>query len=448
MTNDIDIDVAVVGGGAAGMFAALRAAQNEDLTVVVFEKSTAEWCNSQVSTGSLAAGGTRFQEAAGIEDSPQRHANDILAVSKDESTRDLVETVCNVAPVYVEWMADDLGYPMEIGIDMPRGGQSVPRLHTDTGRRGGQFFVRFLRDALTSMPNVAFVDNTPGVGLLTDDGALTGVRVRESAGEVQVRARAVVLAADGFAANPEMLREYIPDAVDDFFSGVSTSMGEAISWAIELGAATRHMGSFLGHGLVIPGHGTRLNPALPFRGGLLVTADGKRFVDEHRYGYSSLGAIIREMPDRRAFMIWPSQLHDLVMNIEMMRESEQAGAFARYDSLEALSSKLGIDPVGLAETLETFESVDDVLGTRRSLEFPLYAAPLTSGILTTQGGLDIDLEGRVKLETGGFIPNLYAAGGTAVGISGPDSRGYSSGNGLMQACGLGWIVGNKLATEL
>lgn len=440
-----DVDVAVIGGGAAGMFAALRAAQNPELTVVVFEKSTAHWCNSQVSTGSLAAGGTRFQRAAGIEDSPQRHANDIIAVSKDESTRELVEAVCNVAPAYVEWMADALDYPMEIGIDMPRGGQSVPRLHTDNQRRGGQYFVRFLRESLAAMPNVAFVDNTPGLGLLTNDRAVTGVRVLESGGEARVTAQAVVLAADGFAANPAMLAEYIPDAVDDFFSGVSTSTGDAISWGIELGAKTRHMGSFLGHGLVVPGYGTRLNPALPFRGGLIVAPDGRRFVDEHKNGYSSLGAIIRAMPDRRATMIWSTQLHDRVMNIEMMRESEQAGAFARYDSLEELTGRLGLDPAGLATTLADFESVDDVLGTRSRLEFPLYAAPITSGILTTQGGLDIDTDGRVKHVDGGFIENLYAAGGTAVGISGPDSRGYSSGNGLMHACGLGWIIGNALA---
>jgi hypothetical protein len=38
-------------------------------------------------------------------------------------------------------------------------------------------------------------------------------------------------------------------------------------------------------------------------------------------------------------------------------------------------------------------------------------------------------------------------GPSAVGISGPDSRGYSSGNGLLSACGLGWIIGEHLATR-
>ncbi len=75
---------------------------------------------------------------------------------------------------------------------------------------------------------------------------------------------------------------------------------------------------------------------------------------------------------------------------------------------------------------------------------------LTANTLQTQrvehaGGLDIDLEGRVRHRDGGTLAGLYAGGGTAVGISGPDSRGYSSGNGLLSACGLGWIIGENLA---
>ena len=85
---------------------------------------------------------------------------------------------------------------------------------------------------------------------------------------------------------------------------------------------------------------------------------------------------------------------------------------------------------------------------RRALRAPYWAAPLTSGILATQGGLDIDTTGRVLRTDGTAIEGLYAGGGTAVGISGPSSRGYSSGNGLLSALGLGWIIGNHLAATL
>jgi predicted oxidoreductase len=53
--------------------------------------------------------------------------------------------------------------------------------------------------------------------------------------------------------------------------------------------------------------------------------------------------------------------------------------------------------------------------------------------------------GRVLDPSGDPIPDLYAAGGTACGLAGPSSDGYSSGNGLLSAFGMGWIIGNTLA---
>ena len=131
----VDVDVAVVGGGGCGMVAALRAAR-AGLTVAVFEKSTQHGCNTQVSSGSLAAAGTRWQRAAGIDDSVQRQVDDIVRESGDESTRPLVEAVCTVAPLYLEWLADELGHPVTIGDDMRRHGMTAPRLHTDTAFLG------------------------------------------------------------------------------------------------------------------------------------------------------------------------------------------------------------------------------------------------------------------------------------------------------------------------
>ena len=70
---------------------------------------------------------------------------------------------------------------------------------------------------------------------------------------------------------------------------------------------------------------------------------------------------------------------------------------------------------------------------------------MTHGVLTTQGGVVIDPGGRVLDASGDPIHGLYAAGGTACGLAGPSSDGYSSGNGLLSAFGMGWIIGNSLA---
>lgn len=433
MSADYEVDVAVVGAGACGMMAALRAAEAGAGSVAVFEKSTRAGCNAEYSSGSLAAAGTRWQREAGVADDPGRHASDILRESGDRDSEQMVRALCGVAPRYVEWLAEEMRYPMELGLDMPRAGHTVPRLHTDTGRVGGRRLIGCLRQAADRSPVIALVDHTPAVGLVGDASGVTGFKVQEQGGVKVVRAGATVLAADGFGANGSMLAEHCPDAVDRIYGGVSTSTGDAIGWGMGLGAAVANMGSFLGHGMMVPGHGTRLSPALPFLGAVLVDRSGRRFLDETAQGYSKLASLLAAWGVGPALMIWDEQALDGCRESELMRESERAGAFRRYEDSSDLRSATGI-PVDL----------DGMEMPVRRLAPPLYAAWVAPGMLTTQGGLVVDLQGRVQRRAGGAIPGLYAGGGTATGISGPSSDGYTSGNGLLAALGLGWIIGRQL----
>ena len=72
---------------------------------------------------------------------------------------------------------------------MPRAGMSVPRLHTDVGRLGGDRLVRHLRDLLAARPNVAFVDESPVVGLLTSTSGVDGLVVEQNGAREEVTAR-------------------------------------------------------------------------------------------------------------------------------------------------------------------------------------------------------------------------------------------------------------------
>ena len=444
MSSDYEVDVAIVGGGACGLMAALRAGRNSELTVAVFEKSTKAGCNSKLSSGSLAASGTSYQRAAGIDDTPERQADEIIAASGDESSRDIILALCSVSADFVEWLADDLDYPIELGTDMPRSGFSVPRLHTDRGRMGGQRLISTMRDAVERLPSVSFVDNCPGTGLLYDGASVTGVTIDESGITRRVSAREVVLATDGFGANRSMLEAYCPDIVDSPYGGVSTSTGEAIQWGQELGAATHQMGAFLGSGLTVPGHGTRVNPALPFLGALMVDESGRRFVDETKHGYSPLGEVIATLPGQRAAIFWGDEAMRVVEETHLMRESARSGAYQRYDTLEEAALAYGMPADDLAASLAEL-AAERGHGPDQALNFPLYGAWITRGMLTTQGGLVVDTLGRVLREDGTVIVGLSAGGGSAAGISGPSPKGYTSGNGLLAAMGFGWIIGNRLA---
>jgi len=435
--EDIEVDVVVAGAGAAGVMTALRASENPDVVVAVLEKSMAEGCNAGVSSGSLAAGGTRFQRAAGIEDSAQRHTDDILSNSGDERHRALVAALCAVAPDYVQWIADELGYPMDVGTDMARKGMSVPRLHADPARVGGGPLITHLRKELADRPNVALLDEAPVTGLRVQDGRVVGVTGRQGGNDLVVTAGTTVLATDGFAGNRALMQEFCAELGDPFHGGVSTATGDSIGWLRPLGAEFRNMSACLRHGQVTL-HGTRVNPALPWLGAVLVNRRGQRFVDEQAHGYSGLAGVIQAQPNERAVMIWDAEAQQTAQHSEMMRESQEAGALQTAPDVATLADALRLDPMALAQALTP-------LPGRRALIGPFHYAWLTHGVLTTQGGAAIDTTGQVLRTDGTTIPGLRAGGGVAVGLAGKDSAGYSSGNGLLSAFGMGWIIGNELA---
>jgi fumarate reductase flavoprotein subunit len=146
-------------------------------------------------------------------------------------------------------------------------------------------------------------------------------------------------------------------------------------------------------------------------------------------------------------MIWDEPAHEVATHSELMRESTAAGAFRRYDDIGDMAASLGVPAGPLGDTIGCFSATSPLVGRSRGrLDGPWYAAWITHGILTTQGGLLVDPAGRVLRPDGTAIGGLSAAGGAATGISGPSPAGYSSGNGLLAAMGLGWIIGNRLAS--
>jgi len=96
-----------------------------------------------------------------------------------------------------------------------------------------------------------------------------------------------------------------------------------------------------------------------------------------------------------------------------------------------------------------FHSGQDRFGRRfvpdQRCATPLYAVKVTGALFHTQGGLAIDASARIRKRDGGVFPNLFAAGGAAVGVSGSGAAGYLSGNGLLTATVLGRLAGDMAA---
>ena len=455
MAWDFETDIVVVGAGGCGTMAAILAATlAESANVILLEKDAHQTCSSSISSGLLQAAGTRYQQAAGIKDSPEIMAEDILRRNKNTSDPELTLAVCRKTAEVVHWFADYLGIEMELAPEVDWLGHSYPRMHSNP-RRQGNVLVQALRDKASALPNVTYADKTPGQGLIPDDrGAVIGVLAGHPPNIQRIHCKRVVLAAGGFGANHEMLIRYIPEISDALYVGSSSHTGEALMWGEQLGAALEDMSGYQGHGTIISGYGTRITPGVIYDGGIVVDVNGRRFEREDQ-GYSEWAGIVLRQPEGIGIVIWDARIHRRIEFVESTIESTQAGAIDKFDNLENLAHRFGINPETLAHTVEDYnEGVrrgQDTLGRKlltQPLSPPFYATKTTGALAHTQGGLKIDVHGRVLRKDHTPIPNLYAGGNSAAGLSGPDASGYSSGNGLLMAYTLGRIIGEHLAASL
>jgi fumarate reductase flavoprotein subunit len=445
----MEAEIVVVGAGACGLMAAFAAARR-GVEVLLLEKNTRIGCNTELASGSIPAAGTRFQSAAGVEDTAEQMAEDILRKNRGRADPGIVHALCRRSGEVIDLLADEVGLPLTLNTDAGRAGFSRLRLHNPPGRTGGPL-IRALHDALGRLPNATFADQTPGAGLATDEtGAVNGVLVGPS-GSDRVGARKVILACDGFGASKEMLRRFIPEMADVEYIGTRNNTGEGIRWGIALGAATGHMSGYQGHGYVCAGYGTRLAPEIPQLGGMFVNLQGDRFTRDDQ-GYSEFARVVLGQPGGVAVGIFDQRIYDVVAHTDHFKDTIASGALRRAGTPEELAAAFRLEPARLRAALDDCNAGtlrgEDRFGRQtfgKPLQAPFYGAKVTGALAHTQGGLKVDIHARVLRADGTVIPNLYAGGGTAAGISGDGPDGYLSGNGLLSALGFGLIAGEHAA---
>ncbi len=449
---DAEAELVIVGAGGCGLMAAFVAAKL-GIELILLEKDSRLGCNTDLASGSIAAWGTRFQKAAGIAGTPEQMADDIMRKNHGQADRAIVLELCRRTLDVVDTLVDEVGLELSLNTDAGRAGHSFLRMHNPKGRSGARI-TRALHEALARFPNATFADRTPGAGLVTDaDGAVIGVRAGEDGNE-RIGAKKVILACDGFGANREMLRRYIPEMAEVDCIGAQGNTGDGIRWGLELGAALEHMTGHQGHGLVIPGYGTRLVPEVQMLGAIMVNVEGVRF-DREDQGYSELARVLLAQPRGVGCMIFDQRIYDVASNNEHFRDSIAAGALKKAATIEELAAAFRLDPARVRASIDEYyagvRAGRDRFGREdfgKSLEPPYYGAMVTGTLAHTQGGLKVDVHGRVLRPDGGVIRNLYAGGGTAAGISGDGPDGYLSGNGLLTALGFGLMAAEHAAAAI
>lgn len=434
------VDVLIVGAGACGLVAAL-AASDAGATVAVVERDASPTGSTSMSSGFVPAAGTRFQAAQGIVDDPATFAADIQKKAKGRAAPTLVDLATHRIGPALEWLADRHGLEWLVLDDFLYPGHSRHRMHAVPEKTGEALLARLLTAA--SAADIPILTGARVDTLYAEsDGRIAGARVRDE----DIGCRALVLACNGYGGNRELVRRHIPVMAEAPYYGHAGNQGDALAWGEALGAAVGDLSACQGHGSLAHPHGILITWALMTEGGIQVNASGRRFANEHQ-GYSEHAVDVLAQPGGTAWAIFDARLRTFAQAFPDFREAEAAGAIIEAPDAEALAKRL--DTPELPETLAQLHETPDPFGRdfagKPKLAPPYCAVKVTGALFHTQGGLMIDERARVVRADGRPFPNLYAGGGAARGVSGPDIDGYLSGNGLLTAIAFGAVAGENAA---
>ena len=453
--KDADVDVLVVGAGACGLAAAI-AAHDAGASVAIIEKLDRPGGNSSLSTGSVPAAGTRFQREAGIADSTERFVADLLRTGGPTDCPDLLRRLVTTSAETVEWLVDCVGARIALVTAYKHVGHSVPRLHAPVSRRG-QDLVDDLLAAVEKRGIPLAIGNGARTLLCDDDGHVVGADVETTGGARQwTIARKVILAVNGFAGNRDLVSRFCPEVSGAQYFGARGSEGEAVLWGEQLGAALGNIGAYQGYAVVSDPHGSLLSWTTIEKGGVIVNGSGHRFGDESA-GYSGYTPNVMAQGGP-CFAIFDQKIFDIAAAEEEFFELANYGGVKKADAPQALAALHRLDAAAVAAALDDYNKAargeqPDAFGRRdfalAPLTGPLYICRVVPGLFHTQGGLMVDIDGRVLRPNGKPIANLFAGGGAAAGLSGKTGAGgYASGNGLLSAVGLGRLAGLAAAREI
>jgi fumarate reductase flavoprotein subunit len=452
-TFETEVPLLVVGAGACGCIAAL-AANEREVETLILERDAKPSGNTSLSGGQIPAAGTKLQKAAGlIDDTPELLYRDILAKSHGECDHEIARHVANESARTIEWLVDRYKLPLSCVLDFRYPGHSRPHMHASPSLFGAELLTVLV--AAVEAEGIPIATSAHVTDLFADaSGRILGVRVKRPDGKAEeIGCRALVLACNGFGGNKEMVKKYIPEAANLFYEGHAGNQGDAVTWGEALGASIKDMGSFQGHGAVCTPHGMHLGWATFTEGGFQVNKHGRRFSNENA-GYSEQALKVERQPDRVAWAIWDERCERIARLQHSHVVAGEVGAIKRYETVDAMARAIGCDPQALKNTIAEVEAIvrtekRDEFGRDFGNEPPLAPPYLMSKIMGalahTQGGLEIDREGRVLRTDGTRFPNLFAGGGAARGLSGPADWGYLSGSGLLMATNIGRLAGEAAA---
>ncbi len=428
---EVECDVAVIGGGIAGLSAAISA-MHEGAEVILIEKAPKLRRGGNTA---IADAQIRYPHAPDeycpTGQTAEDFFNAFLRVSHGRANKELIRVLVDNAADVVDWLT-------QLGVQWEKGYPHVAGYRRQPVGGGWQLVDTLYKHLERGGVHIAY--DTTAEQLLTDrSGRVRGVRVLEPDGYTDVKARGgVVIASGGFEANVEMRVRYLGRFADNLIlRGTRYNTGDGLRMALAIGAMPAgQWGDF--HSAVLDARSTPFECGVTaiyiFQLGLLIDEDGERFLDEGEdfrdHTYVKFSKAILQHKSGVAFNVFDHKVHSEDPDAwkRAIRTSEEP---YEASTIRDLAAMLRIPPERMERTIQEYNAACqpgvfdplrlDGLCTKglavnktnwaRPLDTPPFLAyPVTGGITFTFGGLKATPNAQVVHTSGRVIPGLYVAG--------------------------------------
>lgn len=443
----LNADIAIVGAGAAGQTAAIRASELGK-KVVLLEKMPFAGGAAAVNGGTVVIQGSKIQKDAGVkDDSPAIMTEDYIKNGHNLNDRRMLALYVNNVGPMVDWATTYAGMKLNTKAGFTNEAEhSKPRVMRWID--GAQGATRYFKAAVAKSGTKLLL-GTPAKELIVKDGKVVGVKAQGSDGtDYTINAPAVILTTGGFGANKGMLSGNLKNAL---YYGVKSSNGEGHQMAMKIGAKTQMMdlGKIYPNGMeVAPGIAKSTiwsnKAAFEDNAGIMVNKAGKRVISELDTNHNIKNEevkqggklfILMDEPSYQAFLTKLSITG--ISNADMDKWLAQDGKgypiVVKADTIEAVANKAGVNGAELAKTVAKYNGY---VKAGKDAEFnrpakfmkkqvaavgPYYIVEQQPRFATTMGGVVTNDKFNVGDKNNKPIPGLFAAGELVGGAMGDDS---------------------------